>query len=143
MASQFTFAQPCKAPQVRMEVILGSHTIKAFVTAPKEFQVLGIVRMGLEFGLLAKTAGGHYVRINGSNIQTLCSAEVNAALFKASTWGRGESFAETRVEEALQPAARPQVTLRKCRKVDPLLTSTSTWARHGGLQRAAVQRTSR
>ena len=60
-----------KSSYQSMQVVLGSQTIKAFVAAPKEFKVIGIVRMGLEFGLLAVTATGRYVRVNGSAIEAL------------------------------------------------------------------------
>jgi hypothetical protein len=54
-----------------MRVIVGSSAIKAFVTAPKSVKILGIVRMGLEFGLLGQYANGRYLRVNGSQIEPL------------------------------------------------------------------------
>ena len=138
MASQFTFVRQWTSPRMRMEVVLGSHTIKAFVTAPKEFNVLGIVRLGMEFGLLAKTDEGNYVRINGSNIQTLNNQEVDAAIDRATTFGRGEPFAPRRPAEVPQTAPVPIVTARKCRKIDPLLTNASTWSRPYAARRTAA-----
>ena len=49
-----------------MQVILGSFTIKAYVTAPKSMTVIGIVRIGMEYGLLALNSLGQYLRVNGS-----------------------------------------------------------------------------
>ena len=126
-----------------MEVVLGSHTIKAFVTAPKEFNVLGIVRLGMEFGLLARTDAGNYVRINGSNVQALDTDDVEAAIERATTFGRGEPFAPRRTADDKPGARVPVVTASKCRKIDQLLTSTSTWARPRAVQRPVIQRTSR
>ena len=63
-----------------LQVVLGSQTIKAFVAAPKEFKVLGIVRMGMEFGLLATTASGTYVRVNGSTVKALSTEAVEDAV---------------------------------------------------------------
>ena len=57
--------------QESMRVILGRTHLSAFVTAPKAVQVLGIVRMGMEFGLLARDQAGSYVRVNGSQFVAL------------------------------------------------------------------------
>ena len=138
MASQFTFVRQWTSPRLRMEVVLGSHTIKAFVTAPKEFNVLGIVRLGMEFGLLGLTDEGNYVRINGSNVQTLNNDEVEAAIDRATTFGRGEPFAPRRPADAPKTAHVPVVTARKCRKIDPLLTNASTWSRPHAVRRTTV-----
>jgi len=64
-----------------MKVVLGSKTIKAYVAAPKEMDVMGIVQFGLEYGLLAQTSTGKYVRVNGSTIMPLCSIMVERAIF--------------------------------------------------------------
>ena len=79
-----------------LRVVLGSQTIKAFVAAPRQFKVLGIVRMGIEFGLLATDADGLYVRVNGSTVGALDQDEVFAAIALAATTGRGESYASSR-----------------------------------------------
>jgi len=97
-----------------MQVILGSQTIRAFVAAPKEFNVIGIVRMGQEFGLLAEVGAGHFVRVNGSTIQALCGATVAAAIAHARNSGRGESYASSRIREAVAPAT---VVVRKRRRI--------------------------
>lgn len=105
-----------------MEVVLGSPTIKAFVASPKEFTVLGIVRMGkrkcacMEYGLLATTASGEYVRVNGSVVVPLCRYAVESAIREACNHGRGESFAQTR-RHAFIPIPKVIVTLRKHRHV--------------------------
>lgn len=98
----------------QLQVILGSQTIKAFVAAPKEFRVIGIVRMGMEFGLLALTASGNYVRVNGSIIQPLSNRVVEDAIGVARMTGRGESYATTRLHAA---SSAPTVMVRRRRRV--------------------------
>ncbi len=102
-----------KAMHQPLQVVLGSQTIKAFVAAPKEFKVIGIVRMGIEFGLLATAPSGNYVRVNGSLIQALNHEAVEAAIAVARTSGLGESYAASR--SAAQIA--PTVVVRKRRRV--------------------------
>ena len=96
-----------------LQVVLGSQTIKAFVAAPKEFKVLGIVRMGMEFGLLATTASGAYVRVNGSTVKPLSTDAVEEAIRVARATGRGESYAASRSHAV---AAAPAVIVRKRRR---------------------------
>ena len=104
-----------KSPsEIPLKVVLGSQTIKAFVAAPRAFKVLGIVRMGLEFGLLATDARGVYVRVNGSTVASLDQAEVDTAIALACSTGRGESYAASRQQHAI---ARPTVVVRKRRSV--------------------------
>jgi hypothetical protein len=79
-----------------LQMVLGSQTIKAFVAVPKEFKVLGIVRMGMEFGLLATTVSGTYVRVNGSTVKALSTEAVEEAIRIARSSGRGESYAASR-----------------------------------------------
>jgi hypothetical protein len=98
-----------------LQVVLGSQTIKAFVAAPKEFKVLGIVRMGMEFGLLATTASGSYVRVNGSTVKPLSTDAVEEAIRVARATGRGESYAASRSHAATATAA-PAVIVRKRRR---------------------------
>jgi hypothetical protein len=98
-----------------LQVVLGSQTIKAFVAAPKEFKVLGIVRMGMEFGLLATTASGTYVRVNGSTVKALSTEAVEEAIKIARSSGRGESYAASRSHSAAAAAA-PAVIVRKRRR---------------------------
>lgn len=96
-----------------LQVVLGSQTIKAFVAAPKEFKVLGIVRMGMEFGLLATTASGSYVRVNGSTVKALSTDAVEEAIRIARATGRGESYAASRSHAVV---ASPAVIVRKRRR---------------------------
>ncbi len=63
-----------------MQIILGVATLKAYVTAPKSFHVLGIVRFGQEYGLLATDTQGLYFRVNGSQAVALDSICVHQAL---------------------------------------------------------------
>jgi len=101
-----------------LQVVLGSQTIKAFVAAPKEFKVLGIVRMGMEFGLLATTASGTYVRVNGSTVKALSTDAVEEAIRVARSSGRGESYAASRSHSAgvLTVPATPAVVVHKRRR---------------------------
>ena len=138
MPHTFTFTPGRSAPQQPLEVVLGSHTIKAYVTAPRDVYVLGIVRWGMEFGLLAKTHAGHYVRINGSQAQSLNHEDVEVALARASASGRGAPYALARASRApgqdagqqtghaSDPVRQPVVAVsrRKHRRIDPLLTSS-------------------
>jgi hypothetical protein len=105
-----------------LQVVLGSQTIKAFVAAPKEFKVLGIVRMGMEFGLLATTTSGLYVRVNGSTVKALSTEAVDDAIRVARASGRGESYAASRLHSANgtahgnSPLPPPAVIVRKRRR---------------------------
>jgi hypothetical protein len=63
-----------------MQVILGVSSLKAYVTAPKAFHLLGIVRFGLEYGLLATNTEGLYFRVNGSQIVALDTDTVRRAI---------------------------------------------------------------
>lgn len=106
-----------------LQVVLGSQTIKAFVAAPKEFKVMGIVRMGMEFGLLATTASGTYVRVNGSTVKALSTDAVEEAIRVARQSGRGESYAASRSHSAAgtaqanpAQASTPAVIVRKRRR---------------------------
>jgi hypothetical protein len=98
-----------------LQVVLGSQTIKAFVAAPKEFKVLGIVRMGMEFGLLATTASGTYVRVNGSTVKSLSTEAVEDAIRIARSSGRGESYAASR-SHGVVSTAPPAVIMHKRRR---------------------------
>ena len=75
---------------------------------------MGIVRMGMEFGLLATTSSGNYVRVNGSQIEALNNEAVEAAIALARTSGRGESYAMSR--SSTQVVA-PTVIVRKRRRL--------------------------
>jgi len=99
-------------PQHPLQVILGSPTIKAYVACPKEFEVIGIVRCAMEYGLLATTASGNYVRVNGSQIESLCSETVEKAIRTAKLQGRGCSYASQRPTDEKRA---PTVVLRKRR----------------------------
>jgi hypothetical protein len=102
--------------QSPLQVVLGSQTIKAFVAAPKEFKVLGIVRMGMEFGLLATTASGAYVRVNGSMVKALSTEAVEEAIKIARSSGRGESYAASRSHSSAASTSTPAVVVRKRRR---------------------------
>ena len=99
-------------PQNPLQVILGSPTIKAFVACPKEFEVIGIVRCAMEYGLLATTASGNYVRVNGSQIEALCKQTVEKAILAAKLRGRGCSYAS---QGPTEEKRIPTVVLRKRR----------------------------
>ena len=119
MACHFVFSALRKTSPPKLEVILGGHTVKAFVAAPKSFDVMGIVRKGQEYGLLAKTGTGSYVRINGSQVQELDTDSVEAAIARMHQCGRGESYATTRMHtaRAAEPRRAPTVIIRKHRRI--------------------------
>lgn len=126
--------------QPALQVVLGSQTIKAFVAAPKEFKVLGIVRMGMEFGLLATTASGSYVRVNGSTVKALSTSAVEDAIRIARSSGRGESYAASRSHSITSntnlPA--PAVIVRKRRRYIEVPEFTPGSAVNAPLQVAAA-----
>lgn len=126
MVSTFNFSKQSVAPEQEWEVVLGSHTIKAFVSAPKDLQVIGIVRSGMEYGVLAKTDAGDYVRVNGSNVQALDHAQIDAAITKAGRSGQGAPYAARRAVAGLVSTLRaaPTVSMRRHRKIDPHLTAS-------------------
>jgi hypothetical protein len=97
-----------------LQVVLGSQTIKAFVVAPKRFNVLGIVRMGMEYGLLAITESGSYVRVNGSVEMALETSEVEHAIRLAIVGGAGKQHAASNVFHVPQT---PSVVFRKRRQI--------------------------
>lgn len=108
-------------PTQPLQVILGSPTIKAYVACPKEFEVIGIVRCALEYGLLATNAAGDYLRVNGSQVETLSHRAVEKAIEVARMHGRGCSYASERPasERPTEPKKAPTVILRKRRHAVP------------------------
>ncbi|WP_342616509.1 hypothetical protein [Rhodoferax sp. GW822-FHT02A01] len=101
----------------QMRVILGVSSLKAYVTAPKEFHVIGIVRLGQEYGLLATDASGVYFRVNGSVVQELDGGRVRRAIDYA--YGEGGRFAASGPHSAMQPApvVATKVSIRKHRQI--------------------------
>lgn len=101
-----------------MRVIFGGQTIKAFVASPRHLRVLGIVRMDLEYGLLAVDADGRYLRVNGSQTETLNESAIRAAINKARSTSRSDPFNdEDGYSAALFSDCNPKVTIRKRRKI--------------------------
>jgi hypothetical protein len=109
-----------------MQVILGCLTVKAYVSAPKDFQVIGIVRFGQEYGLLGIAKSGAYFRINGSHNEKLEARAVEQAINKAKLNGRGDTHKTLRVirVNTIEPVT-PTVLLKRRRKIDPALTANS------------------
>jgi hypothetical protein len=106
----------------QMRVILGVSSLKAYVAAPKAFHVLGIVRFGLEYGLLATNADGLYFRVNGSQILALEGDEVRRAI--NDSYGAGGRFAAGMAQYAAThpnavalPVSSPKISIRKHRQV--------------------------
>ncbi len=105
----------------QMRVILGVSSLKAYVASPKAFHVLGIVRFGLEYGLLATNADGLYFRVNGSQIMVLDTVQVRRAI--DHSYGVGGRFAASSAAyaathtRAVPPVmTAPKVSVRKHRK---------------------------
>ena len=96
-----------------MRVVLGSTAIKAFVAAPKSLKIVGVVRLGLEFGLLGQDAEGRYLRVNGSMIEPLDRNEVLAAIAFARETGR--TFNNQESMPANSVVNGPVVAIRKRR----------------------------
>ena len=47
------------------------HSLSRFVTAPKAYKVVGLLRQDMAFGLLAIAPNGEYVRVNGSYVEPI------------------------------------------------------------------------
>ena len=95
-----------------MKVVLGSSSIRAFVAAPKHLKVVGVVRLGQKFGLLAIDEQGHYLRVNGSQNEELDPRAVQRALQTAREAGHHE------VDSLPAAVAHvPTVVVRKRRRV--------------------------
>jgi hypothetical protein len=101
-----------------MQVILGVASLKAYVTAPKAFHVLGIVRFGQEYGLLATNMDGLYFRVNGSQIAGLDANTVERAIYHAQGRSRSHFYAPDVRAEAHET---PQIQVRKHRQAAPPL----------------------
>jgi hypothetical protein len=97
-----------------MRVVMGSSAIKAFVAAPKSLKILGIVRMGLEFGLLGQDTDGRYLRVNGSQIETLDHNEVLDAIQYALDSGRTSPHYTAPPSPVV---SKPLVAIRKRRHI--------------------------
>ena len=65
-----------------LTVSLRRNAVKAFVIAKNQHVVIGVVRWGQEYGLLAISPTGDYLRINGSYEELLDAQEVRAAIVK-------------------------------------------------------------
>ena len=106
-----------------MRVIFGGQTIKAFVASPRHLKVLGIVRMDLEYGLLAVDADGRYLRVNGSQTETLNDTAIRAAINRARTTSRSDPFEDTDSEFPMDACEiGPKVIVRKRRRIGSLLS---------------------
>jgi hypothetical protein len=109
----------------QMRVILGVSSLKAYVAAPKAFHVLGIVRFGQEYGLLATNADGLYFRVNGSQCLVLDTEQVRRAIeFSYGPGGRFAAsaavYAATHPNAQPLPLSAPKVSFRKHRQIaDP------------------------
>lgn len=99
-----------------MRVILGAASLKAYVTAPKFMHVLGIVRFGLEYGLLATDPDGDYFRVNGSRLAPLDRHSVGRAIALAQRSG-GRFALRPAPAEAAAPLVAPHISVRKYRHV--------------------------
>ena len=95
-----------------MKVVLGSSSIRAFVAAPKHLKVVGVVRLGQEYGLLALDEQGHYLRVNGSQNEELDPRAVQRALQIAREAGHHEAD-----YQHAAAAHAPTVVVRKRRRV--------------------------
>lgn len=101
-----------------MRVILGASSLKAYVTAPKSMHVLGIVRFGQEYGLLATDAYGGYFRVNGSRLAPLDTYSVGRAIELAQRGGGRFALRPDPNGAPAQnaaPAMPPRISTRKHR----------------------------
>lgn len=113
---------PMPDPYAKLKVSAANPGIKAFVTAPKNLKIVGVVRLGMEFGLLAISEAGHYVRVNGSQVVDLDTRTVRDALRAAGLTGTEpliEDGSSGQASPGHYPA--PKVIIRKRRLVAPSL----------------------
>lgn len=95
-----------------MRVILGAGSVKAYVVSPRSHHVIGIVRLGLEYGLLATDIQGDFYRVNGSQIVSLDAQQVLESIAHARALGR---LAWSRPFPDPHPAPTVAVTILKRR----------------------------
>lgn len=129
MNKRFTFKETIPADDEcqDMTVILGGMTIKAFVAVLPQYKAIGIVKFGCEFGLLAMTQHGNYVRVNGSEVQPLFKRDVQEAIQRAKRSGRGESFRNSRPADLeAMPSPAPTVVKKRHRTIDPELAANNS-----------------
>jgi hypothetical protein len=69
-----------KSEEKRMKFSMMQRIQNRYLIAPKGLEVLGIVRMGMAFGILAVSEDGTYMRVNGSNIVPLDPINVRNAM---------------------------------------------------------------
>jgi hypothetical protein len=86
-SSKTSRSPPRAALALRLErgtltVSLRRNAVKAFVVAKSPHVVIGVVRWGQEYGLLAISPTGDYLRVNGSYEERLDTREVRAAIIK-------------------------------------------------------------
>ncbi len=77
------------------------------------YRVIGTVHRGMEFGFLAIARDGCYLQVNGSVVQRLNRADVDAAIYSA------EHLCVARPPQAFAPAhpAEPVTVIRKKRRM--------------------------
>ncbi len=97
-----------------MRVILGAASVKAYVASPKPYQVIGIVRFGMEYGLLATDEAGRFFRVNGSQIIALRTQAVQRAIAVARETGT-HHFNKYKDEAIAQVKRAVPVVFRKQR----------------------------
>lgn len=97
-----------------MRVILGAASVKAYVASVKPYQVIGIVRFGLEYGLLATDEAGRFFRVNGSQIIALRTQAVQRAIAVAREAGT-HNFNKYKDEAIAQVKRAVPVVFRKQR----------------------------
>ncbi len=128
-----------------MQVLLGHQTLMAYVAAPKKFNIIGVVRMDMEFGLLARTETGSYVRVNGSLEQNLCQVQVESAIRFALAIGYVKPHEAPQFNKM---TIQPSVVVRKRRHVElptqssvpmPLWDDSEHMPLHAGTRRVLRQ----
>jgi hypothetical protein len=75
--------------------------MKGLIVAHRDYMVIGVVRWGLEYGFLAISTQGNYVRVNGSFVELLDAPAVRAAIFKIC------AVEASRHEKCVQAACAP------------------------------------
>ena len=107
------------------------HPVARIIRNPKDYELLGVVRQGMSFGLLGIAPDGRYVRINGHIIEPLNERKIRQLLpqFRSATKYRTRAAsmpksARVRTDQmALQSSLQsslqspPVITVRKRRTI--------------------------
>ena len=101
-----------------LQVSLGIHSLRAFVAAPRFFNIIGVVRLGMEYGLLAELNSGEYAKVNGSNVELLNNSMVIDAIYRYQNFSqKAASMFGPKVAAAPSASEIPVISIKKRRQI--------------------------